>query len=223
MAGECASDVPVIARGVIRVEAPGYTMADDKSGRRKQAQDAERRQQEREIAEEVERGDEPEPPVEASELGDFEAELESVEFPASGADIVAQLGDYAVQSVEGSYAIREVVPETEKEEFDSPAAVRVQIRRPTVAAAMKRVVEAGETLRNTEFSWSQRRAYEQTFRELEAIDADDDEGIAVVSDWVVDRIHEDETLPSSRAVRRQAAKFCRTNGYEVRADEWLGI
>jgi len=61
-----------------------------------------------------------------------------------------------------------------------------------------------------------------TFQELEAVDADDEE-IRTISDWVVEQIREKERLLSSRAVRRQAAKFCRANGYQVRDDEWLGI
>ncbi|MDJ1434604.1 hypothetical protein [Halostagnicola sp. A-GB9-2] len=152
-------------------------MADDKRGRDKQAHDAERRQQKREI-----------------------------------------------ESVEGSYSIEELVPETDEETFDSSAAVRVQVQWPTVAEAMKRVVEASKMLRNTDFSWSQRKAYEKTFQELNAIDADDDdEGIQAISDWIIERIRDKETLPTSRAVRREAAKFCRTNGYQVRNDECLGM
>ncbi|WP_350355860.1 DUF5789 family protein [Natronomonas marina] len=199
-------------------------MADDKRGRDRQARDDERRQREREIATELERGDEIEPPVDAEVLADFEVELEELTFPASGTEVVAAIGDYEIESVEGSYSIEELVPETDEETFDSPDAVRVQIQRPTVAAAMKRVVEASKTLRDTEFGWTQRKAYEKTFRELEAIDADDDdEGIRAISDWVVERIRDGETLPTSRAVRREAAKFCRANGYQVRNDEWLGV
>ncbi|MFD1586270.1 hypothetical protein ACFR9U_04705 [Halorientalis brevis] len=199
-------------------------MADDKRGRDKQAQDAERRQQEREVATELERGDEREPPFVAEELADFEAELEELTFPATGTELVTAIGDREIESVEGSYSIEELVPETDEETFDSPAAVGVQVQRPTVAAAMKRVVEASTTLRNTDFSWSQRRAYEKTFQELKAIDADDDdEGIQAISDWIVERIGDNERLPTSRAVRREAAKFCRANGYQVRNDEWLGI
>lgn len=199
-------------------------MADDKSGRDKQADDAERRQREREIATELERGDEREPPVGAAELADLEAALEELTFPATGAEIVAAIGRREIESVEGSYRIEELVPETDEETFDSPAAVRVQVQRPTVAAGMKRIVEASRTLRSTDFGWTQRKAYEKTLDELEAIDADDDdEGIRAISDWIVERIRDEETLPTSRAVRREAAKFCRTNGYEVRNDEWLGI
>src|SRR6056297_37181 len=199
-------------------------MADDKRGRDKKAHDTERRQQERELATELERGDELEPPVEAEELADFEAELEALPFPATGTEVVAAIGDREIESVEGNYSLEELVPETDEETFDSPAAVRVQVQRPTVAAAMKRVVEASTTLRNTDFSWTQRRAYEKTFKELKAVDADDDdEGIQAISDWIVERIHDNEKLPTSRAVRREAAKFCRANGYQVRNDEWLGI
>ncbi|SFR71114.1 hypothetical protein SAMN04487947_3795 [Halogeometricum rufum] len=199
-------------------------MADNKSGRDKQARDAERRQRERDIDAELERGDEVQPPVDAGELGDLEAELEVLTFPATGRDIVAAVGDRTIESVEESYTLGELIPETDEETFDSPDAVRVLVQRPTVAAAMKRIVEASKTLSNTEFSWSQRKAYETTFEELEAIDADDDdEGIRAISDWVTEQIHDKEKLPSSRGVRRQAAKFCRANGYQVRNDEWLGI
>ena len=199
-------------------------MADDKRGRDKQAQDAERRQQEREIATELERGEEREPPVDVTELTDIEEELEALSFPATGRAVVAAIGAREIESVDGRYSIEALVPETDAETFDSPPAVRILVERPTVAAAMKRVVEASTTVQNTDFSWTQRSAYEKTFQELEAIDADDDdEGIDVIGDWIVERIREKESLPTSRAVRREAAKFCRANGYQVRNDEWLGI
>mgnify|MGYP006300486273 CR=1 FL=1 len=199
-------------------------MADDKTGREKRARDADKRQRERDINAELERAAEPEPPVEAAALDDFESELESLEFPATGTEIVATVGDREIESDDGSFTIEELVPETDKEMFDSPAAVRVQVQRPIVATAMKRVIEASKKLPNADFSWSQRKAYEMTFQELEAIDADDDdEGIQAISDWIVERIRNKEQLPSSRDVRRQAAKFCRANGYQVRNDEWLGI
>ncbi|MDZ7730842.1 MAG: hypothetical protein U5K37_08005 [Natrialbaceae archaeon] len=199
-------------------------MADDKRGRDKQAHDADKRQREREIATELEREDEIEPPLDVENVDDFTAELEELPFPATGTEVVAVIGDHEIDSGEGSYRIEELVPETDEETFDSPAAVRVQVQRPTVAAAMKRVVEASNSFRNAEFSWTQRKAYEKTFQELKAIDADDDdEGIQVITDWIVERIHDKETLPTSRAVRREAAKFCRANGYQVRSDEWLGI
>lgn len=199
-------------------------MADDKRGRDKQARNAERRQREREIANELERGDELEPPVDAEELADLEEELEELTFPATGIEVVAAVGDREIESDEGSYSLEELVPETDEETFDSPSAVRVRVQRPTIAAAMKRVGEAAETLPGADLDGSQRKGYEKTFRALKAIDADDDdEGIQVISDWIVDRIHEKEKPPGSREVRRRAAKFCRTNGYEVRNDEWLGI
>ncbi|WP_137286312.1 DUF5789 family protein [Halorussus salinisoli] len=199
-------------------------MADNKKGRDKQADDAERRQRERDVAAELSRGDEVEPPVEAGELADIETELESLEFPATGTEVVAAVGDREVESADRTYAVEELVPDTAEETFDSPAAVRTRVQRPTVAAAMKRVVEANEKLPNANLRGSQREAYEKTFRELEAIDADDDdEGIQAIGDWIVEQINDKEKLPGSRGVRRQAAKFCRANGYQVRNDEWLGI
>lgn len=199
-------------------------MADDKRGREAQADGADRRQRERDVAAAVERGDEPEPPIEATELEDVEAALEDVSFPSTAAEVVAAVGDRAVESTDGTYAVAELIPASAAETFEAPAAVRERIQRPTVATAMKRVVEAVETLQHTDLTGSQRDGYERTFRELRAIDAvDDDEGIAAIADWIVERIREEETLPGSRAVRRQAAKYCRSQGYQVRTDEWLGV
>lgn len=199
-------------------------MADDKSGREKQARDADRRQRERDVAEQLERGDEPEPPVDAAELDELERDLGSLEFPATGHEVVAAVGDRKVETADGTYTVGELVPDTDEETFEAPAAVRVRVQRPTVVAATKRIGEAARTLSNEDLSGSQREAYERTLRELAAIDAtDDDEGIRVVTDWIVERIHEDERLPGSRAVRRRAAEFCRANGYTVRNDEWLGV
>ena len=199
-------------------------MPDDKSGRDKQAQDEERRQREREIAAELERGDEAEPPVDASELAYFEAELEPVAFPATGAEIVSTVGDHEIESIVGTHAIADLLPDAAGETFDSPAEVGARMRRPTVAMAMKRVVEVADDLPDAELSGSQRDGYERTFRELAAIDAvDEDEGIRVVADWIVERIRDTERIPGSRDVRRRAAKFCRANGYEVSNDEWLGV
>jgi hypothetical protein len=199
-------------------------MADDKRGREKQADDDERRQLERDIEAAVSRGDEPEPPVDPADLADIELELGAVEFPATGADVVATVGDRQVESVEGTYVVADLVPDADVETFDSPRAVRERVQRPTVASAMKRVVEASATLGNTEFPTSQRDGYEKTFLALEDIDAGDkDEPIGVVADWIVERIRDKEKLPGSRDVRRQAAKICRKEGYSVRNDEWLGI
>ncbi|CDK40933.1 uncharacterized protein BN903_29 [Halorubrum sp. AJ67] len=89
---------------------------------------------------------------------------------------------------------------------------------------MKRVVEAAADLENADFGRSQHEAFERTFRALSDIDElDDEEGVRAIADWVVDRINEKESVPGSRDVRRQGAKYCRKNGYEVRDDEWLGV
>ena len=199
-------------------------MADNKKGRDKKARDAKRGQQDRDIAVDLERGEEPEPPVDTTDLEDLEAELEPVDFPATGAEVIAAVGNHEIESDEGSHTVEELVPDTDEDTFESPTAVRVQVQRPTVAAAMKRVLEASKSLPNANLRGSQRDAYEKTFRELKAIDADDDdEGIQAISDWIIEQIREKETLPGSRAIRRQAGKFCRANGYEVRNDEWLGV
>ena len=78
-----------------------------------------------------------------------------------------------------------------------------------------------ETLRKTEFGSTQPKAYEETFEEPEAINAADDDGVKVIGDWIVERIHDKEKLPTSRAVRREAARVCRADEYRIRNDEWL--
>jgi len=199
-------------------------MADDKNGRDKQAQDADRRQRERALAVALERGDETEPPIDDAELDDVERELEAVEFPATGTEIVERVGDRTIDSVHGTYAIGELVPETDEVTFDSSDTVRVRLQRPTIAASMKRIVEASQPLQDEDLGRSQREAYEKTLRELKAIDADDeDEGVRVITDWIVERIRDERSLPGSRDVRREAAAYCRSNGYEIRNDEWLGV
>lgn len=197
-------------------------MADDKRGRDKQARDAERRRDERDIVRELERGDETEPPTDDGNLGEVETALDAVSFPATGAAVVTAVGDRRIESAEGAYAVSDLLPDTDAEVFPEPETVRVRLKRPTIAVSMKRIVEAVDALPKASLGTSQREAYEKALRELRGIDADD-EGVQYMTDWVVDRIHDNDKLPGSRAVRREAAKFCRTHGYQVRNDEWLGV
>ncbi|MFC6787010.1 hypothetical protein [Halobaculum halobium] len=199
-------------------------MADDKRGRDKQAHDAEKRRRERAIATDLERYDEEEPPVDEDVLADIERDVESLEFPATGAEVVDAIGEREISAGADTYTVEALLPDTDEEVFDSPAAVRVRVQRPTVAAAMKRIVEAVGALREVKLTGSQRDAYERTLQELMDIDPiDENEGIPVVADWIVEQIRTDRDLPGSRSVRRRAAEYCRANGYEVRNDEWLGI
>ncbi len=77
-------------------------MADNKSGRDKQARDADRRQRERDIDTELERGDEKQPPVDDAALVDLDAELDELQFPTTGSAIVAAIGNREVESIEGA-------------------------------------------------------------------------------------------------------------------------
>ncbi|MBO4247849.1 hypothetical protein IL252_08485 [Halomicrobium sp. IBSBa] len=199
-------------------------MADNKSGRDDQADNADRRQRERDILTALERNDETEPPVDERALGELETELDTLSFPVTAREVVETLGDRTVESDAGVHTVADLLPETDQETFDEPATVRTRVQRPTIAAAMKRIVEHCQSIQQTSLGTSQREAYEKTFRALKAVDADDDdEGIQYVADWIVERIDETGTLPGSRAVRREAATFCRSNGYSVRNDEWLGV
>jgi len=199
-------------------------MPDDKRGREKQARDADRRQRERDILAQLERGEETEPPVPETDLESLETELEDVSFPATGVEVVGAVGDETVASDEGMARVGDLVPETDTESYESPADVQLRVQRPTIAGAMKRVVEANAAVSHDRLGDSRREAYEKTLRALKAIDADDeDEGVRVITDWIVERTRENEQPPGSRSVRREAAEFCRENGYEVRKDEWLGV
>ncbi|GAB3701389.1 DUF5789 family protein [Halorubrum pallidum] len=199
-------------------------MADDKDGREKQAADEDRRQRERDMEAAQDRADETEPPIDPDEADEFEAALEPLTFPATGREIVAAVGNRELESGARVYDVADLLPDADMESFDAPAAVSERVRRPAVAVAMKRVVEAAETLPNEEFGRSQHEAFERTFRALSDVDElDDEEGVRAVADWVVGEIRETQTVPGSRDVRRHAAKYCRENGYEVRDDEWLGV
>jgi hypothetical protein len=199
-------------------------MADDKNARDDQARRADRRQRERDVLAELERWEETEPPLDPDQLTEFEERLAPVSFPATGAEVVASIGDERIEAPDGVHRVADLLPETEDQIFDDPETVRLRVQRPTVAAAMKRIAEAAASLEDLDRLGSQRDAYEKTLRALVAIDADDDdEGVRAVTDWIVERIEDKETMPGSRAVRKEAARYCRANGYEVRNDEWLGV
>ena len=199
-------------------------MADDKNGRERQARKAEKRQRQREILEALERREEAEPPVAEATLDELEGELATVKFPATGAEIVETAGDKEIDSEEGTFRVADLIPATEDEVFDDPETVRLRVERPTVAASMKRVLEAAGSHPRLDLRGSQREGYEKTMRSLKNLDADDDdEGIREITDWIIEQIEEKEKLPGSRPVRRQAAKFCRGKGYEIGNDEWLGV
>lgn len=164
------------------------------------------------------------PPTNPADLHDLESDLESVTFPTTGRQIVDAVGEQRVLTKNASYTISELIPETDAETFDSTGAVRAEVQHPAVAAAMKQIVEASSTLPNQPFPHSQRKAYEETFRELRSMDVnDEDESITVLTNWVLEQIRHNNTLPGSRAVRQQAADMSRSDGYRIRNDEWLGI
>nr|WP_245545329.1 hypothetical protein [Halomicrobium katesii] len=68
-------------------------MADNKSGRDEQADNADRRQRERDILTALERNDETEPPVDERALGELETELDTLSFPATAREVVEAVGD----------------------------------------------------------------------------------------------------------------------------------
>lgn len=199
-------------------------MADDKNGRDKQAHNEEQRQRERALAEEIDRMDEAEPEIQPEDLADLETDLDAVTFPAAGSDIVAAVGDHEIEATSETITVEETIPDSESEVFDSPAAVRARVQRPTVAAEMKRIVETIDANDSLDFGTSQRDAYMKTLLALRAVDGDDDdEGVTAISDWIVGQITEKGKLPGSRGVRREAGKIARKQGHTVSSNDWLGV
>jgi len=84
-----------------------------------------------------------------------------------------------VEATTGTYTVGELLPEATVE-TSTPLPPSERVQRPTVAATMKRIVEAIDALPNVDFGRSQRDAYEKTLDELGTIDAD--EGVRVVGD-----------------------------------------
>lgn len=198
-------------------------MPDNKRGREEQARNADRRQREQAIKAELERMDEPEPAFDEGELAFFETALEELEFPATGDEIVTSMGHRELEGSETSYRVGELLPSTDTETFEDPTVVRKQVQHPAVAKAIKRIVEATESIPNVALSGAKRAAYVKTFQKLEDIDAVyGEDGINVVTDWVIGELEETGKLPNSRAIRRRAGRYCRETGYEIETDEWLG-
>jgi hypothetical protein len=92
----------------------------------------------------------------------------------------------------------------------------------SVRSALERIADADDSLTDRDDVERQYEMYRKTLEALEDVDADDDEGIAVVTDWIVDRIETTGTRPSSKAVRQRATEFCRNNDYPISDDSWLG-
>ena len=191
-------------------------MPDTREGREKQARDRDRRQRERAIREAIARADEAEPP------DDFDEVIDEQPYPTTTEEVIAAVAARRGAEPDDAVPLEERLPRGET--FDSPAAVRDAVRRPSVAVAMDRIEAAARDVTDGEGLGARREAYEKTFRALAAVDEDDeDEGIAVLTRWVVDRIRENGRVPRSRAVRHRAANYCRANGYPVRNDDWLGV
>lgn len=94
-----------------------------------------------------------------------------------------------------------------------------------IDSAIERITEAEDQVGLPDDDRDQQHeVYEKTFRSLEDVTPDDnDEGITVVTDWIVQEILTNAARPTSRAVRRRARRYCEDNGYEVSNNDWLGI
>ena len=192
-------------------------MGDTKDGREDQAHEELNRQRERAVQEELDRWHETEPPRE------LEDALEDLSYPATVDEVAAEVGDYEVPAGDETIPVAEVVARSNVERFDDAEEARFRIRRPSVAASLRRLLAVSREAGLEGDFRAREESYEKTLRALEDVDADDDdEGIAAVTAWIVERVEERGSLPKSRRVRNHAAAFCRENEYEIRDDSWLG-
>lgn len=193
-------------------------MGDTREGRENQAQAELERQQQRAVQEELDRWHETEPPRELANA------LESLSYPVTADEVAETVGDYEVAvSDDEAIPVAEIVERSTVERFDSPDEARERIQKPSVAASLRRLRAASDEAGLGSEYRSKADTFEKTLRALENIDADDDdEGVAAVTAWVVERLEEAGSLPKSRRVRNFAAAFCREHGHEVRDDDWLG-
>ena len=89
---------------------------------------------------------------------------------------------------------------------------------------MDRIVEAEDTAGLREKDGDQQHEmYEKTLQALEDVTPDDDdEGLWVVTDWIIEEIRATGERPNSRAVRQRAQRYSRENGHPIRNSDWLG-
>lgn len=92
-----------------------------------------------------------------------------------------------------------------------------------VKSALHSIAEVDDSVTEKDDLEQQYEMYRKTFEALEDVDADDEnEGITVVTEWIIDQIETTGQRPSSKAVRQRATQFCRHNGYDIPDDSWLG-
>lgn len=92
----------------------------------------------------------------------------------------------------------------------------------TVESAMRRIRDADNVRSDRDVRDQQYEMYRKTLEALVAIDEDDEnEGVTVVTEWIVDQIETHGERPNSRAVRQRARQFCQNNGYDIPDDSWL--
>lgn len=119
------SDHTVIRGGLLL-----RAMVDDKRGREKQADDDERRQRERKVAEARTRADEAGPmrddPVD--QLGDLDEALETHDYPTTTDDLIEAYGDYQIETQGGWESLDEVLAPTDNQTYVSAHDVRSRIR-----------------------------------------------------------------------------------------------
>lgn len=89
-------------------------------------------------------------------------------------------------------------------------------------AAMRRIAEADRSREDTDDRDQQHEMYRKTLAALtDVTPEDDDEGVTVVAEWILEELERTGERPSSRAVRQRAVTYCRENGHEISNNEWL--
>lgn len=104
-------------------------MADNKRSRNKQADDTERRQRERELAEARDRADEAEPIQDSfgEQLGDLDEALETHEYPVTTEELSERHGAFEVETQDGWQSLDEVLDSTDNQVYVSADDVRSRV------------------------------------------------------------------------------------------------
>jgi hypothetical protein len=200
-----------LVHGVISVYDQRVSVGDTKDGREEVKRGIERAPRE-----ELARSHETEPPRELDDA------LEELECPAPAERVVGTAGEYEVQTDDDAIPVAEVVERSSCGRYESADDARMKLRRPSVAASLRRLEAVSQETGLREEFRERRDACERTprargrrgrrrgrgHRRRDGVGRRGDAG--------------QRGGPKLRRARKRAAKFCRNNGYEVREDDWLG-
>jgi uncharacterized protein YwbE len=98
--------------------------------------------------------------------------------------------------------------------------VSIQRRLRTIDNAAVEALDVATRLEARAKAGSQREGYERSLREIERVAGKQAAG--ELTEWIVEQIHTNEKFPHSKKVRNHGAKICRSQGFSMSDNDWLG-